>query len=175
MGSVFAVEDNELGLVAAGLSAFYSLYPIGSILATVNEVLPWGWHICDGEGFDEERYPEIYDLLGTNKLPDLREATAVGAGENTTDAIEAHDIFELLEFKDDSYKIHGHTLTSAYRYAHADQTDNTMREEVSPEGWFGTRSLNYDNPTEAPVSGINSVGNVTMGKSFGVIYMIRME
>ena len=42
--------------------------------------LPEGYLICNGATFDKNECPELYNILGSNKLPDLRDRFIVGAG-----------------------------------------------------------------------------------------------
>lgn len=84
--------------------------PLGSIQAYYGTTDPVDkrWLICDGRdttGTDIElatHYPSLYTFLGgTNVLPDLREVTLVGAGQNGTDTIATHDVYNVGQFKDD--------------------------------------------------------------------------
>lgn len=74
--------------------------PIGVILPLYSNTVPTGFLPCNGAQFDAEQYINLYNLLGTSTLPDLRECTLVGIGENSTDTITTHDIYTLGQFKD---------------------------------------------------------------------------
>jgi len=74
--------------------------PIGVIFPLYSNTVPTGFLPCNGVQFDAEQYSSLYNLLGTNVLPDLRECTLVGIGENTTDTLTTHDIYTLGQFKD---------------------------------------------------------------------------
>ena len=52
--------------------------PCGAIYAYYGETAPSGWLICDGSSFNTNKYSKLYELLGSNKLPDLRGRTIVG-------------------------------------------------------------------------------------------------
>lgn len=69
------------------------------------------WLYCDGSTFDTTKYPLLYNLLGSDTLPDLRECCLVGAGTNDTDTIAVHDAFTLGELKDASTQVHTHCIT----------------------------------------------------------------
>ena len=74
--------------------------PIGVIFPLYSNTVPTGFLPCNGVQFDAEQYANLYNLLGTNVLPDLRECTLGGIGENTTDTLTTHDIYTLGQFKD---------------------------------------------------------------------------
>ena len=56
--------------------------PIGTILMWPGSAqkIPSGFAICDGSQFDTSANPTLYDILGSNRLPDLRDKFIVGAG-----------------------------------------------------------------------------------------------
>jgi microcystin-dependent protein len=54
--------------------------PVGGIVAWVISSIPSGWLKCDGSTFSSSTYPDLYALLGTNVLPDLRDRQPVGVG-----------------------------------------------------------------------------------------------
>lgn len=45
-------------------------YKIGDLLVTVRE-LAAPWHACDGSAFSQTDYPELYNQLGGNALPNV--------------------------------------------------------------------------------------------------------
>jgi len=61
-------------------SSSASSTPIGTILMWPGSNLPEGYLICNGGTFNKEECPELYNILGSNKLPDLRDRFIVGAG-----------------------------------------------------------------------------------------------
>ena len=56
--------------------------PIGTILMWPGtaQKIPEGFVICDGSQFDTSSNPTLYEILGSNRLPDLRDKFIVGAG-----------------------------------------------------------------------------------------------
>ena len=54
--------------------------PLGTILAVYTTRCPVGYLPCDGSAYDTTQYPALYALLGSDHLPDLREATLKGIG-----------------------------------------------------------------------------------------------
>lgn len=51
-------------------------FPIGGILAWATSInfpnFGTHWLDCDGKTFDTNKYPDLYSVLGANKLPDYR-------------------------------------------------------------------------------------------------------
>ena len=48
---------------------------------------------CDGSTFDQSLYPDLYTILGnTNILPDLRNQTLKGAGNQNVGFIESDQV-----------------------------------------------------------------------------------
>ena len=58
---------------------------LGEIRAGLFKTAPTGWLMLDGSTFDEDEYPRLYELLGTNTLPDMRAATICGKGDAEPD------------------------------------------------------------------------------------------
>ena len=54
---------------------------LGEIRAGLFKTAPTGWLMLDGSTFDERKYPRLFELLGTNTLPDMRAATICGKGD----------------------------------------------------------------------------------------------
>ena len=64
--------DNSCGSNNNGNSTGTESFAIGSIIAYYGYLAPLNWLLCNGDSFDELLYPELYSLLGSNVLPDLR-------------------------------------------------------------------------------------------------------
>ena len=159
--------------VAVGLNSNITLItttPVGVVLPFAGSGAPNGYLICDGQEISRTEYPELYKVIGTTygegdgsttfNVPDYRETVLVGAGENTTDTIANHDVYELGEFKDDQVQNHNHTLTipdSAYQY--------------TPTGNYGPGANSKYTATTSNNSGRS--GTTTHGKQKGVTYIIK--
>lgn len=87
---------------------------VGTLLIQYKKRPIVGYLYCDGSTFDENAYPALYMYLGSNVLPDYRECVMVGAEQNTTDTIAAHDVYGEGEFKDDQIQNHRHEVRLAY-------------------------------------------------------------
>ena len=85
--------------------------PVGSLIQQYKKKPMSGYLYCDGSTFDQNAYPALYMYLGSNVLPDYRECVMVGAEQNTTDTIAAHDVYTEGEFKDDQLQEHKHEAT----------------------------------------------------------------
>ena len=81
---------------------------VGTLIQQYKKKPLSGYLYCDGSTFDENAYPALYMYLGSNVLPDYRECVMVGAEQNTTDTIAAHDVYGEGEFKDDQLQQHTH-------------------------------------------------------------------
>lgn len=86
--------------------------PVGTIIPMYKKSSPSGYLYCDGSTFDQTKYPLLYAYLGSNVLPDYRECAIVGAEQNTTDTIAAHDVYTEGQFKDDQ----GQRIQGAYSF-----------------------------------------------------------
>lgn len=136
--------------------------PVSTIIAIYSNLVPSGYLPCNGVQFDETQFPALYAILGDNHTPDLRECALVGAGQNTTDTIATHDVYNVGQFKDDQLQDHSHNFRGGYS-----------------SGSKGTNWLRVD--TNNPSNEWNSVGSVlsarggdvTRGKRKGVNYCIK--
>lgn len=107
--------------------------PVGTLIQQYKKKPISGYLYCDGSTFDQNVYPALYMYLGSNVLPDYRECVMVGAEENTTDTIAAHDVYGEGEFKDDQLQSHTHDIANenpnggsmrTVQYANKGFTDN---------------------------------------------------
>lgn len=137
--------------------------PIGSVFAYYGSTSPDGYLICDGSTFDTSLYPDLYLFLGSDTLPDLRECTLVGVGQNTTHTIANHDEYTLGQFKDDQLQDHvhnaGHDINSV-QYSH-------VRYNASVSKGYDFSEMLARSPTTG------RHGDVTHGKQVGVNYIIK--
>lgn len=143
--------------------------PLGSVMAYYGTTDPAdkNWLICDGRdttGTDielETHYPSLFMFLGgTNVLPDLRECTPVGVGQNGTDTIATHDVYTLGQFKDDQMQSHTHAMY-------------TVSASLSGSGYSTIQGQNYNQGTRKTVSMSGRTGTTTHGKQKGVNWIIK--
>ena len=63
--------------------------PVGIILPFMGKTAPRNYFLCDGSEYDTDEYPELYEVLESNLLPDLRNRFLQGANNNLGANIEA--------------------------------------------------------------------------------------
>ena len=66
---------------------------IGEIRPTIEATLGAEWLECDGSSYNTSTYPDLYALLGTATLPDLRECVLYGCGTNGTNPLKQYALF----------------------------------------------------------------------------------
>lgn len=162
--------------VATAIQQVSGGIPVGAVMAFAKGTTHENWLLCDGRdttGTAEElqtKYPALYTYLGnSNVLPDYRECTLVGVGQNTTDTIAEHDVYTLGEFKDDQLQDHTHDLPTALaciaKYAAGPQTTYYSTNTASMSKDF------YRNTST--VTNTYRTGTTTHGKQIGVAFYIK--
>ncbi len=139
--------------------------PVGTLISQYKKVPMSGYLYCDGSTFDQNAYPALYMYLGTNVLPDYRECVMVGAEQNTTDTIAAHDVYSEGEFKDDQLQSHTHSLTTSN--GKINKGSNIVGSDMTSLA-FGDGSLYAYIGMEA-----NNGGTTTHGKQKAVYVYIK--
>jgi hypothetical protein len=155
-------------------------HQVGAIVGFPGNV-PNGYLLCDGNRFDKNKYPELYEYLGTDVLPDYRECVLVGVGQNTTDSIATHDVYTVGQFKDDQVQ----DVTGSFRVHCRDWNVNKAVDNFSslfsithgsensyPDVRPGSNAVNYDEVT-FKVSRVARAGAVTHGKQKGLNWAIK--
>ena len=158
------------------IEAYKNPIPTGSVFPFAGITAPEGFLLCNGQEVSRFTYAKLYEVIGdtygagdgstTFNLPDYREVTLVGAGQNEKLNIKAHDIYNLGEFKDDQFQGHAHlvpdvqaTQLGSYDYpAGGGKNPNTRK----------TTSILPDD-----VNGIPRVGSTTHGKQIGTNFIIK--
>lgn len=156
-------DDNGTKKIKPLAGSSGSGLPLGTILPLYTSSVPTGYLPCDGSTFDASEFPALYGLLGTNVLPDLREVTLVGAGQNTTNTIASHDVYTIGQFKDDQLQSHTHNQVCF--------TPNTNLG--SCPSFQGGDGYKWTYPTKATTTNTGRSGDTTHGKQTGVNYVIK--
>ena len=66
-----SLDENEIVATEDGAESSTRIgNPLGTILAIYSNAVPYGYLPCNGVAFDENQYPALYAMLGTNKTPD---------------------------------------------------------------------------------------------------------
>lgn len=159
----------ELEKIAGG--TLYADAPIGTISPFGGSVIPSGYLLCNGAEVLKTAYAELYavigDAFGTASdntkfvLPDLREATTKGVGENPNG--EAHvktGGLSLGEFIDDRLQSHTHSIYNGF-----DGADPNSAERGDARHGYSAKSNNASGRT----------GDTTEVKAVGVNYIIKAK
>lgn len=156
------------------IEAYENPIPTGSVFPFAGIAAPEGFLLCNGQEVSRFTYAKLYGILGdtygagdgtaTFNLPDYREITLVGAGQNEKLNIIEHDIYNIGEFKDDQMQGHVHDV---YR-----------NRETNPTGGAGTTTVygateSTSGPKSDGVNGIPRTGKTTHGKQIGINYIIK--
>lgn len=142
---------------------------VGTLISQYKKVPMSGYLYCDGSTFDENDYPALYMYLGTNVLPDYRECVMVGAEENTTDTIAAHDVYGEGEFKDDQMQGHRHSWTGV---ENSWSVANSGGVTFTSGSWRGSAGFSITGPTDLGY-GKPRIGTTTHGKQKAVYVYIK--
>ena len=157
----------------------YSNTPIGTVLSFAGQIAPNGYLLCDGATYAVADYQDLYDVIGNTyggdtenfNVPDYRETVLVGVGENTTDTIAEHDVYELGEFKDDQLQGHKHIITQEGGNASSNVSPNSHALFGGTAGSSNTTAMK-ETCSDA-TNGTPRVGTTTHGKQKGVTYIIK--
>ena len=147
---------------------YFSTAPLGTVLAYAGQTAPRGYLLADGASYPTAEYPDLYAVIGNTyggddanfNVPDYRETVLVGVGENTTDTIASHDVYELGEFKDDQSQDHTHTINTGV---------NTNGSYIRQAGTYA--GAEYATSSSTIRNGRK--GTTTHGKQKGVTYIIK--
>lgn len=162
-GMIVMTAEDDLSQVSS--------VPVATIITSVSDKAPSGYLLCDGNQYSQTTYPALYLAIGNkyNKentsegyfcVPDLRELVLVGTGENDTQEIEDHDVFELGEFKDDQLQARNDTRTFIFQ--------NSQAQGVTAE-YTSINTLKISTWADAGIR----AGTTTRTKQFGVNYFIK--
>lgn len=156
------------------IEAYKNPIPTGSVFPFAGITAPEGFLLCNGQEVSRFTYAKLYGVLGdtygagdgttTFNLPDYREVTLVGAGQNEKLSIKEHDVYNVGEFKNDQMQGHVHEIYKNY--------------EINPKGGAGTITIyggkeNSGGPKDDGVNGIPRTGKTTHGKQIGINYIIK--
>lgn len=122
---------------------------IGEIRPTIEATLGAEWLECDGSSYNTSTYPDLYALLGTATLPDLRECVLYGCGTNGTNHLQQYTLFgvdgKIIMNHTHSFSFeHNHGVPSEIlNHTHTDCTyalcgggANAFQGSYSYSGWF---------------------------------------
>ena len=81
-------------------------FPVGSIVQFATTTMPVGFTVCDGSTFNATTYPDLFQVLGSNVLPDLRGQFIRGWSDDNS--VDPDGPRAALSTQTDSYKAHWH-------------------------------------------------------------------
>ena len=171
---------NGVAVGAVG-DKYFSNAPIGVIQAFSGNTVPYGYLLADGTSYKVADYPDLYAVIGNTyggdtenfNVPDYRETVLVGVGENTTDTIADHDVYELGEFKDDQLQ----RITGDFEAGNRNTSPHTsgvFSTKESQYTWFAlSETVTTSSNVEFDSSKVTRSGTTTHGKQKGVTYIIK--
>lgn len=195
-GNQNAPTADSVARAIAGIGASI----VGEIKIWPALILPGSnWMICDGRELSRTEYAALFAVLGvtwgigdgvtTFNIPDLRETSLVGAGQNTTDVFDStetdpntgvagtqsHDVYAVGEFKDDQLQnITGTMYSQNWSSWPPDGSGAFKSTYVSASllNHASGQTNRWANSFDA--SRVARAGDVTRGKRKGVNYIIRV-
>lgn len=168
-------KQNNIVYEVVDAEARKNVVPKGLIVPFGGTTAPTGWLLCDGSAVSRDTYSELFAVIGTNygagdgtttfNLPDMREATAKGAGTSGK-SVGAHNAISVGSFIDDRVEEHVHQVVGS--------------NNESVVGAAGQGSLGYTTGGYAyTFIGLKSAtqsgrkGTTTEVKAVGVNYIIK--
>lgn len=162
-------NDGSLLRVAGG--TLYADTPIGTISPFGGSAIPSGYLLCNGQAVNKTTYAELFAVIGTAfgtgdgsttfNVPDLREATTKGIGENPNGVSHVKTGgLALGEFIDDRLQSHTHGIRNGF-----DGADPGSAERGDARHGYSITTSNASGRT----------GNTTEVKSVGVNYIIKAK
>ena len=162
-------------------NSIISTAPIGTVLSFAGQTAPHGYLLCDGASYKVADYPDLYAVIGNTyggdtenfNVPDYRETVLVGVGENTTDTIADHDVYELGEFKDDQLQ----RITGDFEAGNRNtqpRTSGAFSAKGSQYTWYALSEVaTHSSSIEFDSSTVTRSGTTTHSKQKGVTYIIK--
>lgn len=141
-----------------------TLVPIGMIIPMSG----WkdtrfnNWHLCDGSDYSKEEYPELFSVLGEEKLPKItdkqrfiRSCDSSGQGVNTT--------------QEQNVGAHTHPYTDYY-YNTGSGGPRWVATSINTYGWTRTGNISSTRTTY-----VNSIDNDNRPYAYIAAFYIRMK
>ncbi len=88
--------------------------PVGTVVPYAGSSAPEGWLMCDGEPFDTSKYPDLYNVLGSDTPPNLIDRFITGAGDD----YDLNDTggLDKVPLTVDEMPSHNHNPDSDFKY-----------------------------------------------------------
>lgn len=111
---IFTADHSGSIISIGGSGGAGSGMPVGTIAAFVSKTLPNGFLFCDGSVFDQLTYPDLYKILGSNILPDLRDKYLKGLADIALSPLTTVP-WMIPEHTHSTDISHGHGASSSFR------------------------------------------------------------
>lgn len=157
------------------------LVPIGAIIPWPGQTPPQGWLECNGQLFNTGTNPKLYNVLGTNAVPDYRgiflRGWAHGSGAYDPDYNRG-----LGSVQGDSLAAHEHRLQMAYENGDipagselvaANQTSGRVGYELAGANKNDNSIIKL--PTAVSKALADGLGSETRPKNIAVMYVIKTD
>lgn len=161
------------------IEAYENPVPTGSVLHFAGETAPEGFLLCNGQEVSRITYARLFSVIKqkygagdgstTFNVPDYREVTLVGAGQNEKLNITEHDVYNVGEFKDDQMQGHKHSNRGQI-------SDGSSDGKYKAQVTLNTKSVNEitGNPITDGINGTPRIGSTTHGKQIGINFIIKV-
>lgn len=157
------------------------LVPIGAIIPWPGQTPPPGWLECNGQLFNTGTNPKLYNVLGTNSVPDYRgiflRGWAHGSGAYDPDAGRA-----LGSVQGDALAAHEHRLQMAYENGDVPAGSEVVAvNQASGRVGYELPSANKNDntiiklPTSVSKALADGGGPETRPKNIAVMYVIKTD
>ncbi len=151
--------------------------PIGTITSYFGVTAPTGWLMCDGSSFNQLVYNDLYTLLGTNVVPDLRGYFLRGL--DNTGVVDVDGAGRALGSTQlDSFKSHTHTSNATGLEGEYGLIKRSVTGENTTQDGTNTADSGFepDIISQPGSLNINSTGsNETRPKNVAVNFIIKAK
>ena len=159
--------DGNIGVPAGTILSFSSL-----------NAIPSSFHVCDGSVYDPGLYSELYGILGTNTLPDLRGYFLRGHSDD--DSVDEEGPRAPLSVQQDAHHEHNHQWheENAGSDGRIDTAADSFEAATYQADGISYRSLGgnefYNDAWTSTVRDLSSGAQETRPKNVAVVYAIAM-
>lgn len=166
-------QNDELKRIAGG--TLFSEMAIGTFVPFGGSSIPTGFLLCDGSAVSRTTYADLFAVIGTAfgsgdgsttfNIPDMREATAKGAGltSKSNNHLDA-DGLAVGEFIEDRVQEHNHNFQNAYAGTFSSLEMKAQGGDNSASVYMGTgatataTSLTSNTGRQGATTEVKSVG-----------------
>ncbi len=130
-----------------------NIFPlVGTILPYAGSTAPDGWLLCDGATFSSSTYPELYSLIGSTTLPDLREKYLRGASSSNVTKESVGSV--------------GHTHNASYSASNSSNNNSADATHAHTMNYLGVQESNAAHNHVGTFIGAAAYGYMTNAGNF---------